>query len=375
MKFTINSKVLTKVVSDLIKVIPNKTTLPILTNILLELKGDLLRLTANDMEITMRGILKTDAAEGEAKVCIPARLLLDLLGTLPDGPVTFKRKDAKGIDTMVINWNNGSSNVPLFDEKDFPETKTPGDEDPKFECNTDTINEAISKTIFAVGHDDTRPALGSVYFDLNPGRSSIVACDQRRLACYDLETPDVKEPCSFMLPEKAAEIVKNTLPKDTAITITFNNTCARFVYGNMEVNTRTVVGRYPKYREIIPKDNENVMETNREDLISTLKRMSVLAERKSVIARVKISADGFQVNTEDTGLKMQGTETLPITYRGNEINICINIPSLVEVLSKIYSENVEIRLKDERKAMIVLPGSEDREGEPYTALVMPYFIK
>lgn len=371
MKFTIESPGLLKVLNDLAKVVPAKATLPILSCFLLEAKDNLLRITASDSEIALRGLVKPDSIEGVGKTCVNAKLLLDLIRTLPAGPVVFDQKDESSVD---ISWGSGQSSMPLFDAADYPVIAAPPKTASRFETTSETLQEGIAKTIFAVGTDESKPVLCGLYFDMQPQDSYIVASDSRKLVCYSFKTPGQESKASFILPSKGANILKGILPKETPVKVVFDEKNAKVVFGAIEMITRLVTGKYPNYRSIVPTQNENILNVDREKLLGTLRRMAVLADKKATLVKVNLSFNSMDITSEDLSLKTRGTEKVEADYDGADMSIALSIPTMVETLSSVSAEKVEIRLKDKRKAVLIQPSEDVRSTEPYEAVVMPYAI-
>ena len=121
--------------------------------------------------------------------------------------------------------------------------------------------------------------------------------------------------------------------------------------------------------------NENIINVNRERLLATLKRMAVVAEKRAPIVKVDIEYNTMTLSSEDPAMSVKGSEKREVDNDGTGMRIGLKVPTMVETLSNIESENVEIRLKDERRAVLIQPSESGREDEPYEAVVMPYRIQ
>lgn len=372
MKFTIESQIITAMLTDIAKAVPAKPTLPILSNVLVEVSGELVRLTATDSEIALRGIVKPDtieAADGSSTT-VPAKLLLDLLKTLPGGPVTFELQPVE--NSIKILWKNGESALPVFDPSEFVNIAVPEkDKEHTFDTTTDTLSKAIAKTLFAIGTDDIRPVLKGLLFDIKSGETNIVASDASKLVIYKLKTPDVREDASFILPGRSAAILKGTLPKEQPIKVVFDDKNARFAFGAMELTTRLVVGKYPAYHTIIPTKNENILVTDRSEIIGILRRMCVVADKHATIIKADMAFNSVCLSAEDLGLATKGSEKLECDYDGTEMKVGVKGPTLIDILSNIEADSIEIRLASPSKAILIQPAEGERNDEPYMGIVMP----
>lgn len=375
MKFEIDKQVILKALTDVIKAIPAKPVLPILTNVLLELndKG-ILRLTAADGElIALRSVVKPTSFSDPGRITVPAKVFLELLKTLPDVPVNFEQTDR---NSFAITAGFSEAELPTLPAEEYIAVKNPDKEKAVvFEINSERLMEAISKTIYAVGNDGVRPVLSGLFFDLNPVLSSIVASDSRKLVKYDFPTPDVKEPASFILPAKTAAILKGVLQKETTVKILFDESNARFAFGQNEVTTRLTVGKYPKYQTIIPTANQNIMSVKRDRLLNALQRMAILADRKALLTRVELNFNSAKLAAEDLSLAVRGSDTLECDYDGEKLEIGLPVTTLLDVLSGIDADSVELQIKNASSAVLIVPDEKERKDEPVTAIVMPHRLK
>lgn len=373
MKFKIESAELTSALAAIAKAIPAKPSIPMLSNFLIELSNGLVRITASDSEIALRGLVRPDETDDNGSTAVPAKVLLDLLNTLPQGPVQLEMsKDALSVK---VKWASGESILPAFAPGDYIDIAVPDkDGSVKFTTVTDVLMSAVRKTIGSVGTDEARPVLCGIYFDIQSGKSSIVASDASRLLAYEVETPDVSASSPFILPAKAASILKGILPKDHAVTVVSDGTNARFAFGSTEMTIRLLVGKYPAWRTIVPKKNDNVLGVKREDMMQALRRMGVLADKKTSIVKVDLTFNKMTITAEDLGLSMRGDETLVCDYDGNNMKIGLKATSLIETLSVFDTEEIEIRFMDERHAILIGPAGEKASEEPLMAVIMPLKI-
>lgn len=369
MKFTIEKNTLLKALTDIAKAIPSKPNIPILGNFLVELKDELLCLTAADGElIAMRCLVKPDSCADPGKVTVPAKVLLDLIKVLPEGPVDFEQTDH---NSMQITAGFSESEIPVMDAADYIDIKIPAATATKFNITSEKLSEAISKTIYAVATEDIRPALCGLFFDLQPGKSTVVASDSRMLVTFDIDTPEISSENSFILPSKAAAIIKGVLPKDAVITVTFDDNNARFIFGNTDITTRLTVAKYPRYRSVIPTANDRVVVMSRKTLLESLQRMSVLTDKKTVMTRMTLNYNEVAMTSENLGTSTRGCDKLECDYDGEPMSIGLKVPVVIDALSNIDAQNVEIKLKDPTKAVVIVPVQEEEKNEPVTALVMP----
>src|SRR5699024_1657140 len=206
MKFNASSSELVKALSAVSGAVPNKATLPILETILFESKDGKLRLTATDLEISIIEFMTANITN-EGAVAIPARRLVETLRQLPDIPVSFE-VDANF--NITFRTDKGSYKLVGEDPDEFPDVPSLT-EGQTLETSTEIMLSAIEKTLFAVSNDDLRPAMMGVFFDIGPDESKFVATDGHRLVRYVRQDLTSEEEISFIVPEKALNLVKKAL--------------------------------------------------------------------------------------------------------------------------------------------------------------------
>jgi len=372
MEFNVSSAELLKGIMDVSKAIPSKTPLPILENFLMVLKGDELEITASDQELTLRTVLKVDSVKEEGSIAAPARQLIDLFKALPDQPVNFK---TTGDSSFDCTWNNGNSTLPYFPAEDYPEIKGVGADAMKVSIPAETLVEGISSTVYATADDEMRPAMNGIFFDMGTESTTLVASDSHKLICYT--TPDVKlpEPASFILHKKPANVLKTTVSKeDGEVEVSFDSSTAVFKFGASMMVCRLVVGRYPKYRDVIPQNNSNVLKIDREQFLNTVRRVAVCANKASNHIKFDLSAGQVVITAQDLGFAISAEETLPCDYSGDNLSIGFKSSFLIEILGNMHCETLVMKFADARRAALILPSEEEADTERICGILMPIMV-
>jgi len=372
MNFNVSSAEFLKGIMDVSKAIPSKTALPILENFLMVLKGNDLEITASDQELTMRTIVKVDSAEEEGSMAAPARQLLDLFKALPDQPVNFK---TSGDSSFECTWGNGNSSLPYFPAEDYPEIKGVGSDAFKVQIPAETLVEGISSTVYATADDEMRPAMNGIFFDMGTDSTTLVASDSHKLICYT--TPDVKlpEPASFILHKKPANVLKTTVDKaDGEVEVSFDSSTAVFKFGDSMLICRLVVGRYPKYRDVIPQNNSNVLKIDREQLLNTVRRVAVCANKASNHIKFELNAGQLEITAQDLGFAISAEETLACDYSGEPLSIGFKSSFLIDILSNMHCETLVMKFADSRRAALIVPSEEEADTERVCGILMPIMV-
>jgi len=367
MKFNASSSELVKALSAVSGAVPNKATLPILETILFESEDDELRLTATDLEISIIEYMSASIDEDGA-VAIPARRLIETLRQLPDIPVSFEVDDDFNVN---FRTDKGSYKLVGEDPDEFPEVPDLG-EGHKLETQKDIILKAIDKTLFAVSDDDLRPAMMGVLFDIGPDESKFVATDGHRLVKYIKSDLTADEELQFIVPEKALNLVQKALhDEDCDMMITDDH--VQFKSGNTIVISRLVNEQYPNYESVIPRENDKLMQIDKDQMLATVNRVAIFSSSTTRQIRLQIDKDKLTIRAEDIDMSSEAKETIACDYDNDKIEIGFNAKYLSDVLGNVEDEKVNFEFSTPNRAGIVKP-SEESEDEQILMLVMPVML-
>lgn len=367
MKFNISSSDLVKALSAVSGAVPNKATLPILETILFECEDGKIRLTATDLEISIIEYMNADI-EDEGSVAIPARRLIETLRQLPNIPVSF---DVDEKFNVKFRTDKGTYKLVGEDPDEFPEVPNL-DEGQTLETTKEVILKAINKTLFAVSNDDLRPAMMGVYFDIGPNESKFVATDGHRLVRYIKQDLTSDKEISFIVPEKALNLVQKALHHEECV-LTITDDHARFKSGNTIVITRLINEQYPNYESVIPRDNDKKLAINKEQILATVKRVSIFSSSTTRQIRLQMHPDKLTIRAEDIDMSSEAKETISCEYSADEMEIGFNAKYLADVLGNVDGDEVFFEFSTPNRAGIVKPSEED-DDEQMLMLVMPVML-
>ncbi|MFM7488610.1 MAG: DNA polymerase III subunit beta [Cytophagales bacterium] len=370
MKFIVNSSYLLKQLSNINGVITTNPVVPILENFLFEIDKSNLKVTASDLQTSMITEITVESKE-KGSIAVPARILLDTLKNLPDQPVTFS------IDTtsyaIEISSDNGRYKLAGENATDFPKVPSVSN-DFSASISSEVLAKAVNNTIFATSSDELRPAMTGVYVNLGEKNTTFVATDGHRLVRY--RRTDIKSDNgnSIIIPRKALNLLKTTLPtENTDVTIDFNMSNAFFNFGNIRMICRLIDERFPDYENVIPSSNPIKMTINRTDLLGSLKRISIYANKTTHQVRLKITGSELQVSAEDLDFSNEANERLSCEHEGEDIEIGFNARFLIEMLSNLDADQIKLNMSASNKAGVINPAEKDK-GEDILMLVMPVML-
>ena len=370
MKFIVNSSTLLKELQKLNGVISTSNTLPILDNFLFEIEDGKIKIIASDLETTMISEITTESSSN-GQITIPSKILIDTLKTFSNQPLTFLvDEDTKGIE---ISSENGNYKLAGQDAKEFP--KVPElTSSSSFLIPSTVLLNAINKTLFASGNDELRPVMSGVFCELSEESITFVATDAHKLVKHTRSKISSNSNSSFILPKKPLSLLKNNIDNDSEINVEFNETNVRFLLDNITLICRLIDGKYPNYDAVIPKDNPNKLVINKDEILNSIKRVSIYASKTTHQIRLKIAGSQLQITSEDLDFANKAEERLTCSYEGEDIEIGFNSRFVIDMLNNIGSDQICLEMSAPNRAGIILPLDGQEENEDTLMLVMPVML-
>ena len=372
MKLNISSNDLLKGLLDVSKAIPSKSALPILENFLFVLKDNKLEVTASDSELTLRTTIEVEGAEEGGSIAVPARHMIDLLKELPDQPVRIRTVSDSSFE---CSWASGNSVLPYFPADDYPEIKGTGEDAQKVEFPAASLVEGIQGTVYATADDEIRPAMNGIFFDIDTASTTLVASDSHKLICYTTDDVQAAAKSSFILHKKPAAVLKSIVGKDDdRVEIRFDSNNVVFTFGATLMICRLIVGKFPKYRDVIPQNNSNVLKIDRLQLLNTVRRVSVCANKASNHIKFDLKPGQLEVSAQDLGFAIAAYEKTACDYNGEDLTIGFKSSFLTDILGNMTCESVVMKFADARRAVLIVPSEEETESEKICGILMPIMI-
>lgn len=371
MKFIVTSTALLKQLQQLSGVLNSSNTLPILDNFLFEIKKGELAISASDLETSMNTRMAIEAKD-EGIIAMPAKILLDILKSLPEQPLTFSiDKKTLGVE---ISSDYGKYKLTGQNGDDFP--KAPTLEGAKsFNMGSDSLGQAINKTLFAAGNDDMRPVMSGVLFEIHEKQVRFVATDAHKLVRYTRTDIGGGNAASFIVPRKPLNLLKGIVGGlKTEIKIEYNENNALFTFDNIILMCRLIEGKYPNYEAVIPKENPFKLTIDRLDLLNSIKRVSIFANKTTHQVRLKMGGSELNISAEDLDFANEAQERLTCSYAGDDMEIGFNSRFLSEMLTNMGSENINIEMSAPNRAGIITQVESENAAEDILMLVMPVML-
>ena len=372
MEFKVSSQELLKGISDVSKAIPSKSALAILENFLFVLTGNILEITASDSELTLRTSVEVDSTKEEGSMAVPARHIIELLKALPDQPISIKTVSDSSFE---CSWTNGNSVLPYFPAEDYPDIKGVGEDAHTVIFPAQTLVDGINGTVYATADDEMRPAMNGIFFDIDVNSTTLVASDSHKLICYTTGDVQSSDKFSFILHKKPATVLKSLIGKDVeTVEVIFDSTTVAFSFGATLMICRLIVGKYPKYRDVIPQNNSNVLKIDRVQFLNTVKRVAVCANKASNHVKFELKSGQLEITSQDLGFATTAYEKIACEYNGDNLSIGFKSPFLIDILSNMSCENLVMKFADPRRAALIVPSEEEAESEKICGIIMPVAI-
>lgn len=370
MKFSVSSSELLKQVQIANGAIGSNPVLPILEDFLFKIEDKKLTIAATDLETSIATSIDV-LADDNFSVAVPAKILLDTLKALPQQPITFS--------VNTENWNieitssYGKYKLAGENGEDFPTIPEP-DGVEVVKINSQYLLDAINNTVFATSADELRPAMTGVYFQIENDKLTCVATDAHKMVKYSTHHLAGEVSTTFIVPKKALNLLKNALPANDGVVLSFNKANAFFAFGDMKLVCRLIDARYPDYNAVIPVDNPHLMTANRSDFQNSLKRIAIYANKTTNQVVFELTDKSLTVSAQDLDFSNEATEQIPCTYEGAPMKIAFNARFLAEMLGVLNSEEVKMEFSSPSRAGILTPVEENSQDRDILMLVMPVML-
>lgn len=374
MKFTVPSKQFCNTISAVGKVINTKNALQILDNFLLTLRGNKLSIAAMDVENYLQATIELPEAEGEGSFCINASRLIELFKEIPDQGVTIEISDNLNVH---VEFGNGEAEFIALPAAEYPQyekaKEDEGSQPVRFQALASQFVAGIENTIFATNTDDYRAVMMGIFTDVKPDGITFVATDTRKLVryCDNRHRPGVSVSC--ILPTKPANILRNVFTGDELIDVSMTSRSAEFSNGKFVFNCRFILGNFPDYTRVIPRNNNFVLTVDRQLLAKTVSRVSLSCDKGYNLEKFHILPDKMIVKADDHNLMTRGREEIPCSFTGEDLIIGFSGKHLGEILNVLKSDDITVKLGDASRPGIFEP-TENPADTSILILLMPMTV-
>ncbi|ORU92217.1 MAG: DNA polymerase III subunit beta [Cycloclasticus sp. symbiont of Bathymodiolus heckerae] len=366
MKLNINKEDILNPLQKVFGVIERRQTLPILSNVFFSISNGYLNLIGTDLEVQVGSTSKTECNEC-FKTTIPARKLLDICRSLPDGAVinlTFNE------NTLIIKSGKSrftlrtlaADEYPLFDESNYIH---------EISIEQKVLSKAFSKTIFCMAQQDVRYYLNGLMMEIVEGELQTVASDGHRLALSKNTIENESQSISqVIIPRKAAqELLKLVEKEEGSVDIKFAKNSIKFTLGDIQLNAKLIDGRFPDFKNVVPDESKHNLMVNKQVFKSALSRVSILSNEKYKGIRLDLSPQLMTINANNPE-QDEAEEEVVVDYTGDEISMGFNSSYLMDALNVIESEEIKVSFTDTNSSCLL----ENPSDKSSRFIIMPMRI-
>jgi DNA polymerase-3 subunit beta len=363
MKFSATKEKLLEGLQQVQNVVSTRTTLPILSNVLMQAKGGEVHLTTTDLDVGVRGAFEA-SVEKDGATTLPARRLFTIIRELPSSEVSI---EVDGKNAASIRSGQSFFKILGLPEEEFPPL-------PKFDSakvvtiRQKDLRDSLRKTSYAISTDETRYVLNGLLFSFKENKLTLVATDGRRLAMVDIELEFPKShEADIIVPTKAVTELGRLLTEDGEVKVSVGSGQIAFDLNNTLLVSKLIEGNYPNYKQVIPTETKERVTLERETFLNSLRRVSLLASDKSNSIKLNFSKNNIDItaNTPEVG---EAKESLPVAYKGRDFSIAFNPEFLMAPLRALGEDEVFLDLIDEMSPGVL------KIQTPFLYVLMPMRI-
>ena len=354
MEFTIDRNTFLKTIGRANGIIEKKTTLPILSNILIEAKGSKINITATDLDIIYFEEMSPQEMKKEGSTTTSASILYDILRKLQ--PNTKVELSLQSTNKLRLVSGNSKFNLLCIPSDNFPLS----DEDinqENFEVSSQKLLRLLNKTKISISNDETRHYLNGIYLHKTKLESKSFLCgvatDSHRLSSSSLEIDPNTHIESIILPKKTIfQLISLLEQSNNSIKISNNKSKIKFEMDRGVLISKVIDGRFPDYNKVVPKDNDKILQIKLDEFKNSIERVTTVSLDRKEGLKMSITRDAVQlsVNSPNSG---EGIETINAKFNSNDLNISFNSRYLTDVASQIENESIVINLKDAGSPVLI----------------------
>ena len=360
MKLTIEKSVLLEALQNVQSIVGQRSTLPILSNVLLKAEGDKISLTTTDMEVCVKTTAPAELSDAGGTT-LPARRFFSICRELPDGQVEIE-VDAK--DVATIRCGPSFFKLVGLPEEEFPPLPE-FEESAVYTIDQNSFKEMLQKVIYAGSTDETRYILNGALLSFKDEKLTAVATDGRRLALVEQEVEFSEDAqADLVVPSKTINELIKTLGEEGLLRIRVSETQVAFDFDQILIISKLIEGTYPNFNQVIPSQCEERVAIDRETLLLAARRVALLTDDQTASVRLTFGKNKLELVTNSPEIG-EARETIPVKYEGKEISIAFNPGFLMAPLRHLDSDEIFFELSDELSPGVI------KTNVPFLYVLMP----
>lgn len=363
MKFSVNRELLLKPIQQVAGVVERRQTLPVLSNLLLQISGNQLSMTGTDLEVELIGRLEVAGPE-DGEITVPARKLVDICRQIPEkADIEFSLSENR-LEIRSGRFRSTLSTLPAVDFPSVDQTSAVM----TVELDSKGFKKVLDQTAFAMAQQDVRYFLNGMLVEFGNSQVRAVATDGHRLAMSDLEHEGIDGALrQVIVPRKGVIEIQRLLQEvEDQVSVSIGSSHLCVSSSMFTLTTKLVDGKFPDYDRVIPKDGDKVILADKQELRQALSRTAILSNEKFRGIRLGISSGQLQLSANNPEQE-EAEETVTVDYQGDSLEVGFNVSYLQDVLGVIGNDKVRLTLHDANSSAVL----EDPEREDAVYVVMP----
>lgn len=349
MKFTIDKPTLLERLNDLKGISESKSTIPMLSMLLINAKDERVNFAATDLDVSLRNHAGAEIQKKGA-ICLPTKKLFEIVKLLPESEILFESGKS---DSMRISSERSWFKLIGRASEDYPEIPKP--EGDFIEIPSETWVEFVNRCEFAITNEESRYALQGAQIEFKDGLLRLVATDGHRLAVMDVKF-EQSEPLNVLIPRKALVESAKLAAGEKSIAFARSENHIHFRIGESNLSSRMLSGMFPNYELVLPKPPLTEIQINADRLTSAIRRVALMADQASKSVKVRIAEGAIELSSQmqDVG---ESADSVTIDYDGPEILTCFNATYLLDAIGS--SDEIVMKIKDGKTAIEFGPVGKD----------------
>lgn len=367
MKFSVQREALLKSLSLVAGVVERRQTLAVLANVLFDIKDQTLSLTGTDLEVEITGRVQLlEPVSAPEQITIPAKKLLDICKSLPDGcTINFNIDDKQ---KAVVSAGRSKFTLSTLPASEFPNVEE-GDVKAQFTILQGQLKRLIDRTSFAMAQQDVRFYLNGMLWEVSPQQLRVVSTDGHRLAMCDLKTDAivVEGTTQIIVPRKGVmELARSLHQDDATVEIAFGQNHLRAKTEDFTFITKLVDGKFPDYQRVLPRGGNKTVIGSRLGLKEAFNRAAILSNEKYRGVRLVLSNAVLTIQANNPEQE-EAEDTLAVEYAGDNLEIGFNVNYLIDVTGVLSGENIKLTLADSNSSVLL----EETVNSDSVYVIMP----
>jgi DNA polymerase-3 subunit beta len=366
MNILIKKELLLKGLRNVINIVSQKTTMPILSNILLETGQNKLLLSATDLDISITTALETEVKK-EGAITVSSKSFFEIVRELPNQIIEISVNE----NMVIIKSDNGQYKLAGLSKDEFPAIPKDAAGE-KVEMDFALLKSMVERTLFAVSKNDTRKELNGVFWKLVGDESTMAATDGHKLSKIKRRLKKkITAKKEVIVPPKALEhFVRLVGEGEEGQEVCLADNYITFRFANTSLVSRLIEGPYPNYEQVVPYNNDKELHVNREQLISSIRRVAIFSDFQTHQVRFALKKDKVVLSAVNRDMNGEAHEEIAASFKSKDMDLGYNSTYLAEILKQFDTEEIIFKLSEPLVAGLVFPENQKKEEEQF-CLIMP----